>query len=698
MSEKDSPEAFEQVLSRLGEIEKRLAKLESLGLDSLGYASAERNSRREVEQEPLSLPITETVRVEAPEAIPYPVAAPPVQEWRQPHLETQVGLTWLNRIGVLTVVLGVAFFFKYAADRGLIGETGRVLVGVATALAALGLAEWIWRRGHRVYAQGITAAGVSILYLSAYVAFSFYHLIPLFVALLNICLITVVSALLALRYDSIAISALGLIGGYLTPLLISNIGSYPWLLIGYLLTLEAGAMALVRRKTWTRLEPLIVTGTSLVFLASWSAIADHFKAPATVLVFLSYALVWQFATNRTVIIAQILAAGATALIWSGPAPTSIWLNLLLATAGLVAARRQSAARMPIASFLGFQAAVVFWRLLLIDAAQTAGLLSLTLGFLLFLGYVSWQFAKLASDATGPGLQRNEDGLLGILALNGFLYFAVCYSILTPAYHDYLGAFAGVLAAIHLLTAWQLWKSRGADTPVMLAVGIAIAFLALAIPLTFSEFRITMFWAIEAATFTWIALRTKHARFEIAGSIVFALAVARLLLIDSRMYTEGQQHLLLANARMATFLITGVCLWLGARWISDKRHALAVYVTGHVVVLWALLAEIADWSRRRATDETASLGMLVASVLLALYGIALVVLGVATRSVINRIIGLVLLAIVVVKLYVYDVWQLDQQFRIVAFVVLGILLLTASFLYSRFRSVVGKLLDNQPDDQ
>ena len=39
-------------------------------------------------------------------------------------------MVWVNRIGVITLVLGVAFFFKYAVDNRWIGETGRVVLGI----------------------------------------------------------------------------------------------------------------------------------------------------------------------------------------------------------------------------------------------------------------------------------------------------------------------------------------------------------------------------------------------------------------------------------------------------------------------------------------------------------------------------------------------------------------------------------------
>src|SRR5258708_5187729 len=101
---------------------------------------------------------------------PEPPIAPPASAGA-PRFETRMGLTWINRIGVLTLVIGVAFFFKYAIDNQWIGETGRVVLGILAGLATLAAADFVWRRDQKVFAQGVCGLGVSILYLSFYATF-----------------------------------------------------------------------------------------------------------------------------------------------------------------------------------------------------------------------------------------------------------------------------------------------------------------------------------------------------------------------------------------------------------------------------------------------------------------------------------------------------------------------------------------------
>jgi uncharacterized membrane protein len=73
--------------------------------------------------------------------------------------------------------------------------------------------------------------------------------------------------------------------------------------------------------------------------------------------------------------------------------------------------------------------------------------------------------------------------------------------------------------------------------------------------------------------------------------------------------------------------------------------------------------------------------------MAIYALLLIGAGVWSRTLVNRVMGLGLIGLVVVKLYVYDVWQLVRIYRIVAFAALGALLLITSYLYSRYREKI-----------
>ncbi len=112
----------------------------------------------------------------------------------------------------------------------------------------------------------------------------------------------------------------------------------------------------------------------------------------------------------------------------------------------------------------------------------------------------------------------------------------------------------------------------------------------------------------------------------------------------------------------------------------------IYLTAQGYLLIASIRLVALWGSANSTpDNRYSLISALESLLLGIYGVLALIVGMARNSLVNRSLGLVLLGAVICKLYLWDVWQLSRFYRISAFVILGILLLTASFLYSRFRT-------------
>ncbi len=640
--------------------------------------------------------IESTLRLASFPVAPPPVATPPALEPpplpetppQSQGIETSIGLTLLNRVGVVTLVLGIGFLFRLAIDNNLIGAAGRVELGLLAGLLAIGGAELLWRRGQAIFSQGITAVGISILYLSLFAAFSFYHLVPQGLAFVGMALVTVSAGALALRYNSVAIAALGLFGGFLTPMMLSTGENRPWFLLGYVLLLDLGALTLVRVKSWRLLENLSFAGTILIYAGWFERFHAQDRFTAAVWVILFHGLFAAATSLQPIfLISQFLTAGALAFIWDGNPRTYFPLALSAALGGLAMAdwRRnwKFAASVAFASFW------IWSGLFAADMAapKPAGslVLGLTCGFILFFTWTPWWLLVRRE------LARSQD--LAILAVNGAAYFGASYYLLNPQHHNWMGLFAVALAIIHFALAYEL---RDHPTPALLAIGVALTFLTLAIPIQFAAWRITMAWSLEAAALIWIGARVANRRMTQAGIAVFVLVLLRLALIDAWIYSEAMEYATLLNARFLTFLIATVCLWLASSWIERPIALRPIsYFTGHLVLLGTLTQEVLGWAGRSSSpDNLMSVETISVSILYAVYAVALVSLGVGTRTAVNRIAGLGLIGIVVLKLYLFDVWQLSRVYRTLAFVALGVLLLSTSFLYSRFRTLIARLYSDE----
>jgi Predicted membrane protein (DUF2339) len=581
------------------------------------------------------------------------------------QLETTLGVNWISRIAVVTVVLALAFFFEYAFENRWITERGRVLLGLAFAAAALAAGERFWRAGHRAYGQSLAAAGIAFLYLSFWAAFALYALVPLAAAFGLMAVATVAAGFLALRYGSQAVALLGLAGGFATPLLLQRAGE-PWFVLGYALLLDGGAVWVGQARAWRWTEGLAIFGTALLY-----ANAGPPQPFFALFVAAYFAL---FAQTQVFPVAELLAGMALVLIWS-PGPTGLAAALVLAVAGVLVGRTPRSARDPLVppgrspatagSFAGWWLAYAVWRAHAGTPPVELPLLLVVLGFLLF----------LLSDLRRPALQLLD---LLVLALNAAFFFGAAYDLLHGSYG---GLLAVAIAAAYAALARILWRRdpRGA----LLAAGTACVLLVLAAPVQFAGYRITMAWALEAAAVVWIGVRLAERRAVFAAYAVFALVVIRLTFFDSRMYAGTVQYDALVNARFLAFAVSAASLWAAAWWLRTGRAAQTAYTAGHAAMLAGLGLEAVGWAARTSAPANFhSVASTAVSVVAAGYAVLLVAGGTAWRHAGSRMLGMGLIALVVLKLYLYDVWLLGAFYRMAAFAILGALLLVVSYVYSR----------------
>lgn len=217
---------------------------------------------------------------------PRPTPAPTIAG----ALEAEIGGNWLDKIGAVALVLGTAFFLKYAIDNRWIDETGRIVIGLVVGLACLFGGEHFQKRNLNRYAQGISGAGIAILYFSIYAAFAFYDLIPQLPAFGFMILVTITAIATAVRYDALAIAVLGIIGGFMTPVLMQKPGGgggdSQIELFTYIAILDLGILGATCYKNWRSLNMLSLAGTVLLF-TGW--FYDHYepKKLGVTLVFLT---------------------------------------------------------------------------------------------------------------------------------------------------------------------------------------------------------------------------------------------------------------------------------------------------------------------------------------------------------------------------------------------------------------------------
>ena len=186
------------------------------------------------------------------------------EEYRTPGVsrEYAVATTWLIRLGVIILLCGIGFFLKYSIDRNWTPPPVRVLMMTLAGLAMAFAGAWKSRGKYRPLAIAISGAGFVTLYLSITAAYKLYSLIPAVYAFIFMIIVTIGAIACAVGTNAMLTALLGCAGGYLTPVFISTGSNNIAALYIYMTVLGAGTLLAAFYRSW----PLL-NAASFIFYA-----------------------------------------------------------------------------------------------------------------------------------------------------------------------------------------------------------------------------------------------------------------------------------------------------------------------------------------------------------------------------------------------------------------------------------------------
>jgi len=553
---------------------------------------------------------SETAPVKAPPPIEV---APPVFERPRPtlSLEQRLGASWLNKAGVVVLILGAVFFFQYAAQQGWIGKPVRVLCGVAAGAVLLGLGEWTLRKGWRLFAGGVTGGGIAMLYLSVYAGSpKLYGLISTPWAFGLMCAVSALAIGASLRSGMIATGVLAQVGAYLTPLLLSTGRDEQVVLMIYLMVVAAAFLTVAAARRWDVLALISLGGTVALFIG-WCA--AHYAQPAQCgrTAAFGWALLGLFVAWAALATARGRAHEFTGIAVAAGAGAALAVLL----AGLC---NHMGAWAYAGHLLALEAAVLavcLWRRW---AWLRAGVLAWT-AVLLWVGIAfhtdpgwGWREAwsvriwlaggLLLIDMLVRARRRSRrtrealDAALATLAVGGA--FAATYGLLNVDHHAWMGLYAAALAAGALLGALaihRLWRRR------ILAyafLGQGLVLLTLAMPIQFDRSTLTIAWASQGVVAMALAWRLGSRLLRFKSVFVLILAVVHFRLVDvpldARLAAEAfalagvsvPWTLLLAGGLLLAAWASAVMVRAGRGVLSEAdERTLTVLLLGLGAVVW-----------------------------------------------------------------------------------------------------------------
>lgn len=659
--------------------------------------------------------------------------------------ERLVGLNWLAIVGALALVVGIGFFLKLAFDNDWIGVTGRIALGLSVAIIMLGLGDYC--HGKLLgWARAVTGGGIAILYLSVYATFGFFTLIDPIPALLFLSLIVALTGVLSLRYESRTIAVLGMVGAFITPVLLNGDldPSQRFILLIYVVVVDLGilAISILRNWRWFTLIGLVASyclfaiwmdqvpdseillaltgltailfifvGATTIFHIKWKKIPGSLDLALMTLNVAAYYvisinLLWDDYESWlglfTILLASFYALIAfSATIRSGVSHTIPLYALGTAILFLTLAVPIQLSGSWITMAWAIQGAILIWLSLVTDRPV---LRIFSLGVFVAVAARLVIFDTFVeTDVYRPFFnERVLTFLISIVAI----YLA---AYLLKREHRKLAVWELHLSSLfygvgNFFTLWGLSaeiisyfdnKESVTATPSV-SVNRDLGFVLL-----------TPLWALYSFIVISVSIFRDSRVLRLLGVIAAIVTVLKLVTLDTFVFGDVQETFILflnvhfLAALMVVFALAISAykyLRLGIELMPIEKYVFRILISlAAFTGIWALSTEIIRYfnyqelTSAKSVSDIENAKQLALTVLWTMYAIGIVIIGIIRRTSRLRLIGLVVLLIPVLKLFIFDVFQLEQEYRVVAFIALGGLLLLTGLAYQWKRKEIREFL-------
>ena len=327
---------------------------------------------------------------------------------------------------------------------------------------------------------------------------------------------------------------------------------------------------------------------------------------------------------------------------------------------------------------------------------------------------------------GETFKNNNLRLLSIPSLILSMFWILSFDAinassisLTEALNTHLLPYVLTISFI-LTAAYYIYRNRITDSllqrimfPLYLYSGLTLSIIA---PLLFDEtaWHITIIWSIQSIVFILVSRKFRLIEFDVSNLILIIALTGKLILFDLITHISLDNPTPIWNYTVLSFLTGILAIYFSAYitkkwdfhhplkikmpdledWIVAKKYILAILiVTANILTFSILNLEVIktiDYFFGNIEDLN-NIKSLSLSLLWAIYAIIIISAGIIIRLSKVRLAGLGLMFIPIVKLYVYDLWSLENVYKVSLFITLGLIFLISGFLYQKYTERIKEFL-------
>lgn len=251
-------------LVKIGDLRAELARTNRQLRDLQGRSSGATIPAPEPRPEEPEGPPPTTEPATPPEPAAPPMARPAITapstapDVKTAGMEARLAPLLLPAVGAIAIVFAVVFLVRHAIEMDWLGPVVQCILGSVIGVALIAVGELLRRHPfeQRVAAlkpsfitPALVAAGVSALFISVYAAYGVYDLLAPLLAFAMLGAVWAAAIGLSVLHGPF-VAALGILGGFLVPILVQTGHPSAYSLFPYLTAVNAAALAVLRYKGW----------------------------------------------------------------------------------------------------------------------------------------------------------------------------------------------------------------------------------------------------------------------------------------------------------------------------------------------------------------------------------------------------------------------------------------------------------------
>jgi len=651
--------------------------------------------------------------------------------------EKFIGENLMSKIGIAILVLGIGFFVKYAIDKEWVNEYGRVAIGYLSGAILISVAHFL-RKNYKTFSSILIGGGFAIFYITTALGFRYYDIFSQSTAFIIAVVTTLLAVFFSLAYDKRELAVLSILGGFVSPLMLSTgEGNYK-ILFTYILILDLGMLVLAYFKKWNVVTIVSYICTVLLF-AAWS-VSNFISSEPHYIPAFAYGTAFYFIFFVMTILNNLVEnkkfkAFDISILLSN---TFLYFGLGLSALGYAFDNKYNGIFTIALALLNMGFSLFLYKKEKIDKNLIYLLIALVLTFITLAGpiqlhgnYITLFWAAEAcilfwfSKKSGIEIAKHVSAVIVFLAFTSLLmdwekydqgYDEPVFPIIFNKICITSIVVAGALFLKQFLLKGEEGKILGMKINVY-KVGLAITsvivlYLGLMIEISYQSderlpgvaemiypiafhllFCLAMFW-ISVGKFKPLIKTSYWINFSTI--ILFIIIAVPLTYLIATSSNHSADYLPYSWLQFSLFLAIAGSLIVKSKSIIKMQKSRNLLMWFYAFFLTIAISTQLDYTLVMIDGST---GVLKHShrigypILWSLSSFVIMYIGMKIRNKNLRIISISLFGLVLLKLFLYDVWKMDEAGKIIAFIILGVILLIISFLYQKLKKI---LIDNESD--